>query len=126
MYGSSSGEPMILERLTLCLVALGRLEDSRVEADRYFPEYPLDRDSTIEERILARLKVSRDTTGRPSVFATSSEHGLANRQKETSRVTDGESDQPYWPDLAVTSASPRPDGCGHLEGGQEGRGENEP
>jgi hypothetical protein len=95
------GEPVILDRLTLCLMALGRLDDARTEADRYFAEYPFDRDGTIGERILKRLEGRLVTVRRPRVPPNRSEHGPAKLQQTTTRIADGESEKPYRPDLAV-------------------------
>jgi tetratricopeptide (TPR) repeat protein len=107
MDGPRSGEPVILDRLTLCLVALGRLDDARANADRYFAEYPTDRNSTIGQRILKRLEGRHDTIRRPGVSTTSTEHCPATRQKRTvrketpARVIEGETERPYRPDLKV-------------------------
>jgi hypothetical protein len=85
MEGPKSGEPVILDRLTRCLVSHGRLEDARVEADRYFAEYPRDRNTIVGQRILKRLEGQAVRTPRPRASAYS----------------DGKSDMPYRPDLKV-------------------------
>ena len=51
-----SGEPEILDRLTLCLVRLGRVKEAKESADQYFAEYPDALKQKIGERIKKRVE----------------------------------------------------------------------
>jgi hypothetical protein len=49
------GDPNILDRLTMCLMRLGRAADAIDEADRFFSRYPGARAMSAGKRIQARL-----------------------------------------------------------------------
>jgi hypothetical protein len=53
------GDPNILDRLTLCLMLVGRSLDARVETDRYLEEFPGARTTGIGKRILRRVMSNR-------------------------------------------------------------------
>lgn len=57
--GPKSGDPDILNRLTLCLQKLGRHAEVVAEADRYFAEFPAALWLSIAEKIGSRVKKSR-------------------------------------------------------------------
>ncbi len=56
------GDPVILDRLTLCLKKLGRRTELIAEAERYFNDFPTAKQTSIGQRILKRVeKASRDS-----------------------------------------------------------------
>lgn len=51
-----AGEPTILDRLTLCLVKLGRAAEAASEAEQYFSDFPAARERVIGKQIMKRLE----------------------------------------------------------------------
>ena len=49
------GQPNLLDRLTLCLVKLGRLEEAAEETERYFLEFPDARESSRGKAVIKRI-----------------------------------------------------------------------
>lgn len=54
--GPDWGDPNILNRLTICLVALGRVKEAIDEAERYFSEFPSALNLTMGRQIDARIQ----------------------------------------------------------------------
>jgi hypothetical protein len=53
--GPNWGDPSILDRLTLCLVKLGRFGEAITEAENYFSEFPSALQLALGKRINARI-----------------------------------------------------------------------
>jgi hypothetical protein len=53
--GPNWGDPNILDRLTLCLIRLNRLEDAIAEAERYFADFPSVLNLAVGKRIKTRI-----------------------------------------------------------------------
>lgn len=49
------GEPGILDRLTMCLVRLGRADEATAEVDAYLRDFPGARSGTVGQRIIKRV-----------------------------------------------------------------------
>ena len=58
--GPDWGDPNILDRLTLCLIKLGRSDEAIEEADKYFTDFPSALGMTIGKRIKARVDKNRN------------------------------------------------------------------
>ena len=54
--GPDWGDPNILNRLTICLVSLGRFKEAIDEAERYFAEFPSALNLTIGRQIATRIQ----------------------------------------------------------------------
>jgi hypothetical protein len=52
----SHGEPIAIERLTMCLLKLGRVEDAARVSDEYFLRYRRDLETAIGKRTKARIE----------------------------------------------------------------------
>ncbi len=57
--GPDWGDPNILNRLTLCLLKLGRFSEMINEANQYFSEFPSARNMTIGKQVIARIEKVR-------------------------------------------------------------------
>ena len=53
--GPNWGEPNILDRLTLCLSKLGRLEEAIDVTNNYFKDFPSAANMAVGKRISARI-----------------------------------------------------------------------
>lgn len=54
--GPKHGEPTIIDRLTLCLTKLDRADEAITEGERYFEEFPFDRNLSAGQRALERIE----------------------------------------------------------------------
>ncbi|MCL4315753.1 MAG: hypothetical protein M1527_02645, partial [Gammaproteobacteria bacterium] len=61
--GPGWGDPNILDRLTLCLIKLGRPQEAINEAEKYFADFPSALTLAIGKRIKARIEKQRKVTG---------------------------------------------------------------
>jgi hypothetical protein len=62
------GAPVILDRLTLCLKKLNRLEEMIAESERYFSEFPGARNTRFGEGVLKRVERARKSTAQSRLF----------------------------------------------------------
>ncbi len=60
--GPDWGDPNILDRLTLCLIKLGRPYEAIEEADKYFADFPSVLGMTIGKRIKTRVDKNRNSS----------------------------------------------------------------
>lgn len=56
MKGTATGDTIILDRLTLCLVRSGRATEAVAEAERYFAGFPAARNLVIGQNIVRRVE----------------------------------------------------------------------
>ena len=63
--GPDWGDPNILDRLTLCLIKLGRIQEAIDEAEKYFVDFPSALNLAIGKRIKARIEKQRKTVATP-------------------------------------------------------------
>jgi hypothetical protein len=62
------GEPLALERLTMCLLKLGRVSEAAEVSAAYFSRYRRDLEKQFSERVKARInKASRERRTNPSI-----------------------------------------------------------
>lgn len=59
--GPDWGDPNILDRLTLCLIKLGRIHEAIDEAEKYFADFPSAQNLAIGKRIKARIERQHKT-----------------------------------------------------------------
>jgi hypothetical protein len=59
--GPDWGDPNILDRLTLCLIKLGRIHEAIDEAEKYFADFPSAQNLAIGKRIKARIERQQKT-----------------------------------------------------------------
>lgn len=57
--GPDWGDPNILDRLTMCLIRLGRAKEAVAEADQYFAKFPTALNLAVGKRIHARIEKHR-------------------------------------------------------------------
>ncbi|TXI47643.1 MAG: hypothetical protein E6Q50_13280 [Lysobacter sp.] len=62
--GPNWGDPNILDRLTICLIKLGRFNEAIEEADRYFSSFPSALKLAIGKRIITRINKLREKAGK--------------------------------------------------------------
>jgi len=63
--GPKHGDVTIIDRLTRCLVKLGRVDEAIAEAEKYFADFPFDIEMVSGKRVLVRIeelksKVTKD------------------------------------------------------------------
>ncbi len=63
--GPDWGDPNILDRLTICLIKLGRPQEAIDEAEKYFADFPAALNLAIGKRIKARIEKQRKTVATP-------------------------------------------------------------
>jgi len=93
------GEITILDRLTLCLVRQGRLEEARAEAERYFDEFPKDRGTSRGKNIQNRLRDRSLKNG-----SDAAQQGQESRKKSKRRsgsIPNEPVELPYRDDIKV-------------------------
>lgn len=61
--GPDWGDPNILDRLTLCLIKLGRSQEAIDEAEKYFADFPSALNMAMGKRIKARIEKQRKALG---------------------------------------------------------------
>ena len=59
MERSQKGEPEILDRLSMCLIRLGRVDEAAEEARLYFEKFPGAVSMSIGKRILSRIEKAK-------------------------------------------------------------------
>lgn len=54
--GPKHGDVTIIDRLTQCLEKLGRIDEAIAEAERYFMDFPFDKEMVSGKRVLLRIE----------------------------------------------------------------------
>ena len=62
--GPNWGDPNILDRLTLCLIKLGRLNEAIEETDHYFASFPSALKLAVGKRVIVRVNKVREKAGK--------------------------------------------------------------
>jgi hypothetical protein len=61
--GPDWGDPNILDRLTLCLIKVGRIQEAVDESEKYFSDFPSALNLTVGKRVRARIEKARKVMG---------------------------------------------------------------